>query len=624
MCGIAGLIKLPDVHYPSAVLHRMLDQVTHRGPDDQGSVWFTQKSNRIQASPPDQADWSIGIGSRRLAILDTSMAGHQPMSYSSNFWISFNGEIYNYKELRADLKALGHQFQSGTDTEVALAAYAQWGDRCFDRFRGMWALILLDLASKDAVVARGHLGIKPLYLWQAPGMLAIVSETKQLLCLPNFRPKLNHIVAAEYLGTGYEGAETFFDGVVALPQGTSMHIALETLEWAKPQEHWLPERIEVAVGDSEQAAKLFAYKLEESVRLHLRSDVPVGCSLSGGLDSASLAMLVNSIEGDREPLNTFTCVFPGHVSDEGDYANMVINAIRATPHWVVPTAEGFIEDIDHFTWIHDEPVGGLSVYAGYCLARLTAQAGIKVSLSGQGGDEILGGYWQSYFLYLRELTRSGQVMPLLSHLAGAVMPGGNSVLVRQFPVMLRRYWARRYPLLVASQTNERESLLREMVDSDPRSRRLREVKTFFLPRLLRWEDRNSMAFSVEGRYPYLDHELVDLCLALASSTLYHRGWSKWPLRLGLAKLLPKAVARRRQKFGLETPQEDWLRGALRSVLQTWLRQDRPVWSIVRQAQVQILADEVWNTKTPRQEASQALFRVFMFDKWLERFGVAIS
>jgi len=625
MCGIAGLIKRRDLSYPSAVLYRMLDEITHRGPDDLGSAWFTHESNSIYQCSPELGDWEIGIGTRRLAILDRSSAGHQPMSYRENFWITFNGEIYNYRELRGDLEAVGHCFRSGSDTEVLLAAYAQWGDSCFARFRGMWALVLLDLTRKDAIVARGRLGMKPVYLWQAPGMVAIVSEAKQLLCLPNFRPKLNHHVAAEYLATGYESpAETFFQGVFPLPPATFMHISLESLELAEPCRYWHPERIEIAVIQAEQAAKLFAYKLEESVRLHLRSDVPVGCALSGGLDSSSIAVLVDSVQGKEKALNTFTSVFPGHYTDESDYATEVVGAIHATSHSVAPTAEQFIEDLDHFVWIHDEPVGSMSVYAGYCLARLISQAGVKVSLSGQGGDEILGGYWQSYFLYLRDLAKSGKLLELLSHLAGALLPGGNSVLLDQFPVMLRRYWARSHPRLPVKRAMEQENPLTEILDLEPRIRRLREVATFFLPRLLRWEDRNSMAFSVEGRYPFLDHELIDLCLSFAPSSLYHDGWSKWPLRLGLRKLLPQRIAKRREKFGFETPQEDWLRGALRPVLERWIKKDQPVWALLPQGEVQELAHELWGRTVARQETSQALFRVFMLNKWLERFGVAIS
>jgi len=453
MCGIAGLIKRRDKRYPFAALNRMLEQVTHRGPDDQGSVWFSHGHKSLSQCSPESGDWVIGIGNRRLAILDKSSNGHQPMNYRTNFWVTFNGEIYNYKELRADLEALGYSFSSGTDTEVLLAAYAEWGDGCFARFRGMWALLLLDLVRKEAVVARGRLGTKPVYLWQAPDIVAIASETKQLLSLPDFRAKLNHDVAAEYLATGHEsGVDTFFQGVFPLPPATSMHISLDTLKHSEPRCYWHPERIEVAVEDPEQAGKLFAYKLDQSVRLHLRSDVPVGCALSGGLDSSSIAMLVNSAHGKQEPVNTFTSVFPGHATDESHYANLVAGSIDATSHFVAPTAEQFMVDLDRFVWVHDEPVGSMSVYAGYCVARLVKQAGVKVSLSGQGGDEILGGYWQSYVLFLRDLLKSGEVLRLLSHLGGALLPRGNSVLVDQLPVMFRRYWAQSHPRLPVKRT----------------------------------------------------------------------------------------------------------------------------------------------------------------------------
>jgi asparagine synthase (glutamine-hydrolysing) len=278
--------------------------------------------------------------------------------------------------------------------------------------------------------------------------------------------------------------------------------------------------------------------------------------------------------------------------------------------------------LDKFVWHHDEPVASLSMYAGYCLARSSAAAKVPVILSGEGGDEILAGYWQSYFMYLRELGLSGRVPTLLSHLAGALMPGGNPALLEQVPVMLRRYWARRRGLAsITGRSGKISPVLRRALISRGQARRLNDIRVLHLPRLLKWNDRNSMAFSIDGRYPYLDHELVELCLSFAPEILYHRGWTKWPLRRGLRNALPEKVASRRTKFGFWVPEAEWLRGPLRPALTRWLHSDRPLWDWLDRAGVRSLAEESWRNRGRGAEPGQALVRCFLLDKWLEVFDV---
>jgi asparagine synthase (glutamine-hydrolysing) len=380
------------------------------------------------------------------------------------------------------------------------------------------------------------------------------------------------------------------------------------------------------VTDAEEAGRLFAEKLRECVHIHLRSDVPVGCALSGGLDSSSIAVLVHALQdGDEGPLHTFTSTFPGDATDEREYADTVLKEIYAEPHFVTPDPTKFLEDLDRFLWIHDEPVGGISVYAAYCIARLTRQVGIPVTLNGQGGDEILSGYWQSYYLYLHRLVRQGRFLSLASHFAGALLGTGNPVLVSQAPVMFRRYRARSNPL---TQVRLRKNLVRNAIGVvngvlalDEPTRRVHEIRTMHLPRLLKWDDRNSMAFSVEGRYPFLDHELIELSLSFASRTLYSRGWTKWPLRLGLRDVLPSKILHRRTKFGFEVPQDKWLCGPLRPKLERWLERDCPAWDYVEREGVRRLADQTWRLNGKRDEPGQALFRIFVFDRWLKLFDV---
>jgi asparagine synthase (glutamine-hydrolysing) len=629
MCGVAAILKFAAVACPAVVLDRMRDEVAYRGPDDQGSAFFMHCGSHWMQVPPVGSAWEVGLGHRRLSILDLSPTGHQPMVYQERFWIVYNGEVYNFIELRAELERLGHIFRSSSDTEVILAAYAEWGPACFARFRGMWGLILFDCIRNEVILCRDRLGIKPLYMWKGSGVLGVASEIKQLRHIPGFTARMDPVAAAEYLQTGYEDPRrSFFHDVQPVQAGTWLRIPLDTLQPSAAKGYWQPERVHVSVPNVEEAARLFADKARECVAMHLRSDVPVGCALSGGLDSTAIAVLIDKLKnGQGEPLHTFTATFPGDVRDEREYADAVLSRIHAAPHFVTPDPNGFLNDVERFVWIHDEPVGGLSMYAGYCVARLTGKAGVPVTLNGQGGDEIFCGYWQSYFLYLRELLRHGQLLTLAGHFIGALCGKGNPTLVGQIPVMVRRYRSRRKPSpqlrLYNATIGSAAGILGEILALDGQSRRVYEIRTMHLPRLLKWDDRNSMAFSVEGRYPFLDHELIELCLSFAPNTLYRLGWTKCPLRLGLKNELPPKILYRRSKIGFEPPQDNWLCGALRPALERWLVSDRPVWDYVARENVQRLAEQTWRLKGKQDEPGLALFRIFVFDRWLDLFGVQL-
>lgn len=609
------------------VVEKMTSTIYHRGPDDGGTAFFSRTENRWQASLHPSSEWRCALGSRRLSIQDVSQAGHMPMHYKDRFWIVYNGEVYNFVEIRTELEHLGYFFHSSSDTEVILAAYAEWGTECFARFRGMWGLILVDSLRGEAILCRDRLGIKPLYVWQRPGMMAVVSEMKQLQHVPEIALRMNTATVSEYLRTGYEATDrSFFLDVRPIPAGTWVKVSLDTLMPSSPQDYWHPERIAVSVTDAREASQLFAQKLCECVNIHLRSDVPVGCALSGGLDSSAIALLVHQLQRDtHHSLHTFTATFPGDAVDERAYVDAVLPHVRATPHFVTPNPTTFLEEMDAFLCTHDEPVGSLSVYAGYCIARLTREASVPVTLNGQGGDEILSGYWQSYFFYLRNLVRQRRFVPLANNLLGALTPMGNPTLLKQIPMILKRFYARRHSApqfrIKTHLLEEHSSILDKVLALDERAWRLEEIRTMFLPRLLKWDDRNSMAFSVEGRYPFLDHELIDLCLSFAPHTLYHYGWTKYPLRTGLGDVMPQSLLTRRTKVGFEVPQDKWLCGSLRPTLEMWLKQDRPLWEYVEREDVQQLADSMWNLQGNRREPGQILFRLFMFDRWIELFHI---
>jgi asparagine synthase (glutamine-hydrolysing) len=631
MCGIAALFRFGHREISHDAIVQMTRAVAHRGPDGEGTAFLGLTATGLaEIDPRTGHDWRVALGHRRLSILDLSAAGRQPMVYRDHLWLIYNGEVYNYVELREELERAGHEFHSRTDSEVILAAYDQWGGECFERFRGMWGLVIIDCRRQVAIVSRDRLGIKPLYLVESDGLIAVASELKQFLSVPGLQLRPDKSVLRDYLLTGYERSrQTFFEGIAPVPAGVWLSIDLTDGTVSAPHEYWFPERIEATVTDSRQAGEQLRESLLEAVRIHLRSDVPVGCALSGGVDSSSIAGCVGQLTASRQCLETFSVLFPGTPIDESGFVKQMIESVHCRPHSITPTAEQFLADLDRFLWINDEPVGTVAQYAGYALARLTREAGVPVTLNGQGGDEVLGGYWQSYFLHLRQLWHSGKWLRLAGHFAGSMSPWGNRELPRQAPLMLRRYRARRgdgqqQSPLSSTPTNGAEdrsaqAKLARLLSMNDQQRRVFEIREMFLPRLLKWDDRNFMAFSVEGRYPLLDHRLIELALTFRPEALYSSGWTKTPLRRAMQGIVPQPVLWRRTKFGFETPQDAWLCGPLRTCLEAWLAGDAPIWEHFDRGEARRLADEVWQLRGRRDEPGQALMRLYLADRWLRLF-----
>ncbi|HZZ70842.1 MAG TPA: asparagine synthase (glutamine-hydrolyzing) [Pirellulales bacterium] len=660
MCGIAAIFRLGHRDVPARALSEMTALVAHRGPNGSGETFFQpaessqgdkrgddraaskgtgyltggERAAALACCPPGQASgWTVGLGHRRLSILDLSEAGHQPMSYRERFWITYNGELYNYVELRAELARRGHAFRSQTDTEVLLAAYAEWGVECFTRLRGMWGLVILDLARQQAVFCRDRLGIKPLYLTQSEGLLAAASEIKQFRGLPDFSFQPNAAALWEYILSGYEDSRrTFFAQIKPLAAGTHQTLDLRSGELAPPVDYWFPERVRPSIVRRDEATTVFREQFQETVRIHLRSDVPVGCALSGGLDSSSVAAMISELQPPAAAnLQTFSVTFPKFARDERRQMDSVVRALGVRPHFVTPTPEQFAADLDQFVWAHDEPVGSLSQYAAFAVARLTRAAAVPVTLNGQGGDELFAGYWQSYFLYLRNLLRRRKIGSLASHFAGALTPWGNFHLLGQVPVMWQRYRSRqratqRSDLVAAAHAGQQnlQNRLAGVLDMNDQERRVYEIRELHLPRLLKWDDRNFMAFAVEGRYPFLDHQLIESVLSFEPRVLYARGWTKEPLRRALAHRLPREIIRRRTKFGFEVPQSEWMAGALKPMLQRFAAEDSPLAEYLGPDYLPNLTAAFLADPGHREDASQELFRLFLVDRWLKCFRMESS
>jgi asparagine synthase (glutamine-hydrolysing) len=492
------------------------------------------------------------------------------------FRLLHNGEIYNYVELRAELAARGHEFRTGTDTEVILAAYAEWGRDCVRRFNGMWAFVIWDRRRRELFCARDRFGIKPLYYRVDGRRLAFASELKAFKGERGpLRPNASRVRDFLEHGLVDHTDETLFDGIQSVP---AAHVLTFDEHGVRSQRYW---RLEPRDGPPD-AVEAFRETLFDSVRLRLRSDVSIGTSLSGGLDSSAIACAVDHFMrteaevalpvGERQQV--FTAYFDEPNLDERRYADDVVAQTGAASHQISFSAEDLIGELPAIVEAQDEPFRSTSIAAQWFVMKEAKRSGIKVMLDGQGGDEVLGGY-DGYFGFLfGDLMLRGDVRSLLGEitayrrLRGVSYARAAGSLLRPFvPEPLQ--WAARSRLRGGS------ALLHEELRSQPTEvptlantfpdrfrRQLYLVLTRRLPELLRYEDRNSMAHSIEARLPFLDYRLVELMFSLDSRYLLEGGRAKVILREAFADVLPQSVRQRTDKVGFGTPEARWLRGPL--------------------------------------------------------------
>ena len=429
MCGITGYFSTNGVRFDTFASAN--NMIRHRGPDDFGYLVLNRsfsvsspKSEALSDLDANFSEQAIGVlGFRRLAIIDLSSKGHQPMSYhDGRYWIIFNGEIYNYLELRAELQAKGYRFSSGTDTEVILASYMEWGVDCQKKFNGMWAFALLDLERKRLFCSRDRLGIKPFYYFYNGTEFGFSSEVKQLLEIFPVLRKANRQVLFDYLAIGAYGNETdatFFDQVQKLSAGSYMMVDLNNkLELGPKIKFWeLPEALSES-GPGENSTERIRELLADSIRLRLRSDVPLGICLSGGLDSSGITLLAaEQHNGAANPIKLFTIGSLDPKIDETHYARQISEHIRYPHLTKVPDSNDLAAELARFIWHHDEPLIKASMYGGYHVYKLARQSGTTVVLDGQGADEFMGGYnFGIHYAYLAELLSSFRFRRLIREL----------------------------------------------------------------------------------------------------------------------------------------------------------------------------------------------------------------
>ncbi len=580
MCGIAGFTQVQDARDVEG-LCRSLDQVLkHRGPDDQGwlfqtdSAIFCQKEIRKDIAP------RLALLHRRLSIIDLSSGGWQPMATTDGrFSLIFNGEIYNYLELKKELLALGVVFRSNSDTEVLLNCFARWGANCLTRLVGMFSFVVLDKARETLFLARDFFGIKPLYYAVWSRGLAFASEIKALFVLPGITRRVNAPRFHAYMTQGQcdGGSETFFESIRQIPAGHFLEVKLSAESWPQPQAYWNPSINQTLDLSFSEAANRLRELFVESVSLHLRSDVPLGACLSGGIDSSSIVHAIRYLGGPKLDLHTFTYVDTEVTVGEEPWADLVNQQARTTPHKIRLSPRNLQSDIAHLISVQDEPFVSTSIYAQYAVFRAAKEAGITVMLDGQGADEILAGYPPfigsriASLIVDRKLKQAWRMLAsssrlpglawsyLVSHVATALFPSSANSAAARF---IRRDGRRRC-LNDAWFQNGQPPRTEPITDSDPQMLKWalqRSLTAGSLPSLLRYEDRNSMAFSIESRVPFLTPAIVNFVYQLPEEFIIGPdGTTKHVFRTAMRGLVPDAILDRRDKIGFATAENVWIR-----------------------------------------------------------------
>ena len=628
MCGLFGITGAPPGLLEARRVGRLLALLDHRGPDDRGWLTFGEDGVRSGSEVVDLAG-DVVLLHTRLSILDLSDAGHQPMSTSDGrYHLSFNGEIYNYVELRQELEGRGHTFSSGSDTEVLLAAYAAWGTAALKRLIGMFAFAILDTERRVLVLARDHFGIKPLYYTQQAGRLAFASEIPPLLELPGASRRVNPQRVYDYLRWGEidHGAETLFEGVRQLQPGHYAELPLEGGSQLTERSYWELKPQPIHGMSLEEAADRLQELFLESVRIHLRSDVPVGVAFSGGVDSSANVTAMRRLSGEELDLHTFSFVPEDPALSEAQWISLVAGETGAFTHSVSPTPRELEADLDRLIAVQGEPFGSTSIYAQYRVFQLAREGGVKVMLDGQGADELFAGY--RYFLPDRltgllargRLAAAGRLLTALSSLPGAtpghVLTRGVAGLVRTVadePV--RRLMGRS---LVSDWLDRDWFAARHVVLGDPwrrvrgnlREHRLLAIQTT-LRTLLRYEDRNSMAFSIESRVPFLTPALAEFAAGMPDDYLIAPdGTGKFVLRRSLLGLVPAPILERRDKIGFATPEASWLQS-----LGAWTEQQFA--SAAGRGAGPIRVERA--RRSPPTDPVR--WRLLNFIRWVDQFGV---
>jgi len=604
MCGILGFYGSKGMQPYRQALQAANDIIAHRGPDGAGFALFRSPAGSPEVivtesllENSDLEDCYLALGHRRLAIIDLTASGVQPMcNRDRSLWITYNGEIYNYIELREELKATGHVFVSTSDTEVILHAYQEWGDACVARFNGIWSFAIVDLTRQRLFCSRDRFGVKPFYYYSDGEHFVFGSEIKQLLSFPFVPRQKNERAIYEFLAFAAVeyGEETFFAGISKLMQGCNLVFDWRELT-VKIASYYQPQFETDDCISAADAAAQFRTLLADAVRLQLRSDVEVGSCLSGGLDSSSIVCLMHDQllwEGKSDVQHTFSSHFEEKDANELEYMQEVIARTGVDAKFTYPTPADLVQDLERLVWHQEEPFGSTSIFAQWSVFKLIHANQVKVVLDGQGADEQLAGYIGLYPYYLNELHDKRQWLRVTweawryhqLHQQDWLpqLPSGAErflrLLYRPKPATQAQAIEWMNPDLVARHHKQSQYIANQQVkhfgEADHLNNLLYQL-TFLnnLQSLLKYEDRNSMAFSVEARVPFLDHRLVEFIFSLPTRLKIRNGYTKRVLRDGMQGILPEKIRWRVGKLGFATPEKNWQRQVLRPMVEQALMED---------------------------------------------------
>ncbi len=540
MCGIAGIIKFNGL-VTEQELKSMTDAIAHRGPDGYGS-WLNPSNN-------------VGLGHRRLSIIDLSIDGKQPMHFANErYTITFNGEIYNYIELKDKLIKEGYRFHTATDTEVILALYEHKKEKCLTDLDGMFAFAIWDEKEQELFCARDRFGEKPFHYFKDEKQFLFASEIKQFWA-NGIKKKISNEHLNTFIKTGQiddasDVTKTFYEDIKRLD--AAHYMIMKANGKLEIKKYWQIDSARTYTGTFESAAEEFLRLFTKSVNIRLRSDVPLGTSLSGGLDSSSIVMIIDKLKGKEQQQTSFSARFKDFDKDEGNHIDTVVKAcknIQSNSVW--PDGDYFFNHFKTICHHQDEPFGSTSIVAQFAVMELAKQKGVTVLIDGQGADEYLAGYLPYYKLYLNQLFYNNRSLytkesTAYNSLHNAVRPYVGPDHNESLRMKLGRY---KMSFLNSTKPYSADALQKQL---------LADTTSSGLKTLLRYADRNSMAHSREVRLPFLSHELVEFVFSLPDDFKLRMGWTKYILRKSMETMLPTSICWRVDKIGYASPQQKWM------------------------------------------------------------------
>lgn len=592
MCGILAIVNKKKQSFTADKLTAAAAIIRHRGPDDEGFLtWTPGEKPEIWAGADTDAStiayWNykqidpakhfkVGFGHRRLSILDLSPLGHQPMLLpEAGLAITFNGEVYNYLEIKEELEKKGHMFKGTSDTEVILHAWQEWGVKCLDKFNGMFAIGILDYLKNEFYIVRDRFGVKPVFYYEGANAIYFASEIKQITTSPDYRFELNEQVTRHFLGTGVSDFtdETFYKGVKKLLPGHYLRIDLSKENIEVKRTKWYTLTPKKWNGTYDEAVVKLRELLIDAVRLRLRSDVTIGSCLSGGLDSSSIVCIAADLlkqKGDYVGQETVTSRYPYKEYDEWEFAQAVIDQTGVHPHTIYSTFEQLQQEIDTILWHQDGPGASMSLFSGWQVQKKTGEVGLKVMLNGQGADEHLAGYFSHDLPLYAGLMAKMKLGTLYSEARNYKKENGKwpvSFLLGALQINLGPM-AKLMPAKLKYKGTGRTEWLHDPnneVQYATPAHSLHEhlVKQIYmapLPGIVRYEDHNAMAFGIESRTPFLDYRLVEFDLGLPEEYILRKSVRKTILRDAMHGIIPEKVEKRRDKMGFVAPEEKWIKG----------------------------------------------------------------